>query len=105
MLSPGQGARLELHAVPLLPGAAAAAERGIRSTLYPDNYRACERYLANGIPDDPAAALLFDPQTSGGLLLGVPSADGEAVLQSLREVGVDAARIGEVVDGERIEFA
>ncbi len=105
MLSPGQGARLELHAVPLLSGAAAAAERGIRSTLYPDNYRACERYLANGVPDDPTAALLFDPQTSGGLLLGVPSAGCEAVMQSLREAGVEAAHIGEVVDGERIEFA
>jgi selenide,water dikinase len=44
--------------------------------------------------------LLFDPQTSGGMLLAVPDAQAGNLLTALRDVGVQAAvRIGEVVDG------
>jgi selenide,water dikinase len=44
--------------------------------------------------------LLFDPQTSGGLLLSVPQAQSDALLRALSAAGVPAAaRIGSVVDG------
>lgn len=43
--------------------------------------------------------LLFDPQTSGGLLLSVPKGEAAALLSILSESGVTAAvKIGEVVD-------
>ncbi len=42
--------------------------------------------------------LLFDPQTSGGLLISVPSAEAGQLLTELKKVGIEtAARIGEVV--------
>jgi selenide,water dikinase len=42
--------------------------------------------------------LLFDPQTSGGLLISVPSSQAEDLLRELKAGGVDAAsRVGEVV--------
>ena len=104
MLAPGQGVRLALDAIPLLPGAAAAAALGIRSTLHPHNYRACERYLEDGVPEIAEAALLFDPQTSGGLLLGVAPEDVDTLLAALRDAGVGASCIGEVIAGERVEF-
>ena len=45
--------------------------------------------------------LLFDPQTSGGLLLSVPSVEADDLLRSLHEAGVHAAaRIGHVEAGE-----
>jgi selenide,water dikinase len=45
--------------------------------------------------------LLFDPQTSGGLLFSVPEAAVEAVLRAIAEAGVDtAACIGRIVEGE-----
>jgi selenide,water dikinase len=46
--------------------------------------------------------LLFDPQTSGGLVLAVPGAQAEDVIKELKRAGVEnAVRIGEVVAGER----
>ncbi len=45
-------------------------------------------------------ALVFDPQTSGGLLLTVPEASVDRILTALAESGHRAAEIGEVVAGE-----
>ncbi len=42
--------------------------------------------------------LLFDPQTSGGLLLSVASKDSVPLLDSLRAEGVDAQQVGEVTE-------
>jgi selenide, water dikinase len=43
--------------------------------------------------------LLYDPQTSGGLMLAVPAAQAEELLSALHVAGVrEARRIGEVVD-------
>jgi selenide,water dikinase len=44
--------------------------------------------------------LLFDPQTSGGLLLSVPAAQADSLLTELRKGGVQtAARVGGVITG------
>ena len=43
--------------------------------------------------------LLFDPQTSGGLLLAVPAGAAPALLAALVASGHRAAEIGEVVEG------
>ncbi|MEE8399023.1 MAG: AIR synthase-related protein, partial [Desulfobacterales bacterium] len=44
---------------------------------------------------------LFDPQTSGGLLLSVPAADAEKLVTALAAAGVSSAvRVGEVSEGE-----
>ena len=45
---------------------------------------------------DPRAALLVDPQTSGGLLAGVPARLVDACVAALREAGLRAAVVGEV---------
>lgn len=46
--------------------------------------------------------VLFDPQTSGGLLISVESGSAQALLQELRDQGIiDAALIGEVIHEPR----
>jgi selenide,water dikinase len=46
--------------------------------------------------------LLFDPQTSGGLLFAVPGDQAGPLIRGLRSAGVSsAARIGEVSAGDR----
>jgi selenide,water dikinase len=45
--------------------------------------------------------LLFDPQTSGGLLISVPSSQADGLLKELKAAGVDAAsRVAEVVSND-----
>jgi selenide,water dikinase len=53
-------------------------------------------------PDVPSLLvdLLYDPQTSGGLLISVPSEKAEGLVAALREKGERASAIvGEVVEG------
>jgi len=53
--------------------------------------------FAPDVPED-IRNLLFDPQTSGGLLFSVASKDATKLLESLRAGGVDAQQVGEVID-------
>jgi selenide,water dikinase len=53
--------------------------------------------FAPGVPDD-VRNLLFDPQTSGGLLLSVASKDAAKLLESLRASGVAGQLVGEVIE-------
>ncbi len=53
--------------------------------------------------DEPAQMLLFDPQTSGGLLMAVPADRLESFLTSASEIDQPVWVIGEVVEGSGIE--
>jgi selenide,water dikinase len=92
------GARLDLGALPALPGARECLARGYRSSLDAGN-RAHLDCLATD-PDvlDPVAlALVLDPQTAGGLLAAIPAERAAACLEALHAAGYPAAaRIGEV---------
>ena len=48
------------------------------------------------VPED-IRTLLFDPQTAGGLLISVGAADAGVLTSALRDAGVPAVEIGEVV--------
>lgn len=92
---------LELGSVPFLSGAIDLAARGERSTLAPENRAAAlpRMALPEGAEDDPRVALLFDPQTAGGLLAAVPGARAEAVLTELNAEGAEAALVGRIEAG------
>jgi len=48
--------------------------------------------------------IMFDPQTSGGLLMSLPANEADALISELNQVGVDATIIGETTDkAEKIE--
>ena len=48
--------------------------------------------------------VLFDPQTSGGLLLAVDQADAAALEQELRAAGLPASIVGEILQKQEIEI-
>ncbi len=96
--SSGLAATLDLAAIPLLPGAAEYLQAGVESSLAPANRAAAAAW--HDAPSETTAAYqaLFDPQTSGGLLLAVPPEKLTQALERLREHGsVPPAVVGRVV--------
>lgn len=84
-------AELDLGAIPVLPGVAGLVAEGHESTLRPSN----EESVGNAVPlsAHPSFPLLFDPQTAGGLLLGLPADQAAACLAELRDGAAPDARI------------
>lgn len=94
----GVDIEIDLASVPLLNGAAELIGDGLASSLHSDNLEAAERVAATAVVRAmPGFALLFDPQTAGGLLAGLPPEQADACLAALRAAGyARAAIIGEV---------
>ena len=90
----GVAADLDLAAIPLFDGAEALAAEGMASTLAPANRAALLGRIA--APQSARAALLFDPQTAGGLLASVPETEVPRLLAALHDAGYTAARIGQI---------
>lgn len=99
MLESGFEAKLQLSALAILPGALEAIESGIRSTMHEANVRACAAGVSvAGVAGSARVELLFDPQTSGGLLMTVSPARSAQLCADLIAAGyLQAAVIGEVV--------
>jgi selenide,water dikinase len=96
-MASGAAATVTAGAVPLLPAARDLAAAGFVSGGTRANTARISPFvnLDPGVPDD-LAVLLYDAQTSGGLLLATPKAATEALLADLRTRGLTAALIGEV---------
>jgi selenide,water dikinase len=84
-------ATIWLDAVPVLPGAIELMAQAVESTLAPENARAVPN-----LSTEPRERILIDPQTSGGLLAGVPQVRAAACLRALLDAGMTAAVIGVV---------
>lgn len=99
------GVRFFYERLPVHPGFFALVERGVSTGSTAPNRRNVEAYLqAPASLDEIRRTLLFDPQTSGGLLLATPPESAEALLAALLASGHQAAEIGEVLTGPvRIE--
>lgn len=89
-------AELRLSELPLLPGARQLLEEGLESTLAPANRETSVRTkcLEARLESLPEFAAIFDPQTSGGLLLSVTPEKEQHLHDQLKQAGVDAWTIG-----------
>lgn len=96
----GVGLRVELARLPVHDGFYRLAASGVSTGCTDANARNVAEALAdlaglNAVQRE----VLFDPQTSGGLLLTLPPASAPALLEALAASGHRAAEIGEVVAG------
>jgi selenide,water dikinase len=85
-------ASISLDTIPIMEGAQQCSLQGIQSTLYSANKKASQCSYYTG--EHPSYALLFDPQTAGGLLAGIPAAHADECLHALAAAGYTAAQIG-----------
>lgn len=92
----GLDAEVRLSNLPLLPGARELLDEGLESTLAPANREVAIRTKCahDKMTSQPEFAALFDPQTSGGLLLSVSPEKEQQMHDQLQEAGVDAWTIG-----------
>ncbi len=102
----GVGLRFFIDKIPFVSGALKYAGMGTFPGGMFDNrqhFGAKARFAA-GISEE-TRNLLFDPQTSGGLLLSVPRKKLMDFLKRAKEASLPAWMIGEVVEGEGVEVA
>ena len=89
----GTGAEIEIDRIPRYAGTEECISAGVESTLAPSNRDHLQKRWE--VEADPGVtdAILYDPQTSGGLLAGVPSSREEEVIAKLRDAGYEQAVI------------
>jgi selenide,water dikinase len=100
-LARGSGVSLRIFAsrVPLLEGALECVRHGYVPGGLKSNRgfaEGCVEYAAE-VPEE-IRTLLYDPQTAGGLLISVAATDCDRLVAQLREAGVSAEEIGEVLE-------
>lgn len=106
MLSDGQASALIYSSeIPHIPEAIHYAEEFLITGAAQRNRNFLEGYvqIEAGVPFG-IEELLFDPQTSGGLLVSVPKEVGEDVLAELRTFDLPCAIVGEIVAREAKEI-
>jgi len=101
----GCGFRIRAEAVPLLPGAVGYAERGFlagglsRNRNYLEGLARDGRLglrIAEGLPTG-LLGLLYDSETSGGLLFSAPAERSQEVSDRFRAMGEPVWEIGDVI--------
>lgn len=87
---------IQADRLPVLPGAWEAADACLYTAAGQRNRNHLgSRVEFRGVPF-PMEEILFDPQTSGGLLLAVDPADASALEKELQAAGLPAAVVGEI---------
>ncbi|GAB1476833.1 selenide, water dikinase [Bacillota bacterium] len=95
--------RLDAAAMPLLPDARDMARMGIiPAGAYANRvFLEGKIHIAGFVPLE-IADIMFDPQTSGGLLIAVPGEHSQALFSELKKEDPASAIIGRVTDAENL---
>jgi selenide,water dikinase len=96
--------RIHAPAVPLLPGALDYAGRGVSTGGGERNRTHFSPHVRSddGV-SEAMTCVLWDPQTSGGLLIAVPRDKAGAMQQSFADSGEPLWAIGEAIEGDGVE--
>jgi selenide, water dikinase len=98
------GAVVRRSEVPVWERAGPLASRG----CYPGGLESNQEYLKGRVvadgPGEDDLLPLYDPQTSGGLLVAAPADRVAKLVRSLQEHGASGAVIGEVVEGSGVRI-
>lgn len=84
---------IKAYDIPLFDDVIDAARMGLVPAASYGNRKAITDVQVDKILDSVWTDILFDPQTSGGLLFSVPATEGADLVKALRDVGVEGATI------------
>ena len=100
------GLRIKAESVPLLPHVLAYARNGVRTRAAqrnPEHFGTSVRFADTVMPE--LRQVLWEAETSGGLLLAIPQGCEGTFEKACRDLGQDCWFIGEVVAEPGIEVA
>lgn len=104
MLNDKYSAVIDSAAVPILPEAYECAKEFLMTAGGQRN----RNHLASSVKfmkqDFAMEEILFDPQTSGGLLLSLPKDEAAAFLERLNQLEINSACIGEVTEKQEVNI-
>ena len=92
--------RVDARRVPVLPGAWEAADAFLYTAAGQRNRNHTGPFVRFENVPFAMEEILFDPQTSGGLLLAVAPQDADALEAELKEAGLPAAIVGKILEKE-----
>ena len=104
MMDGAHSCRIEAGAVPVFPEALRHADEFLLTAAGQRNRNHTGPFVRFENVPFAMEEVLFDPQTSGGLLVALPGEQAEALMEDLRRIGAPAAIVGEVTDSEDIEI-
>lgn len=91
---------IDINAVPWLEGASDCLSRGFLTRAHTTNAKYTEEKIAWKLTSEKQNAwsdwkqkIIFDPQTSGGLLLSIPSSQAKTALELIQAKGFEQAKI------------
>ena len=104
MMDGAHSCRIEAGAVPVFPEALRHADEFLLTAAGQRNRNHTGPFVRFENVPFSMEEVLFDPQTSGGLLVALPKEQAAALVEDLRRGGAPAAVVGEVTDSEDIEI-
>lgn len=104
LLSDGASLEIEMESLPILPGIGEMADMGlIPAGAYRNKEHSGSKVINESRMGIFAEDLIFDPQTSGGLLIAIPSELEEELIKQLHAGGFNwSVRIGKFVEGDNL---
>lgn len=96
MLSDRLNAKIHLRSLPILEGAIEASKEKLITAGGVKNKKFLEKYCDFRHSSEYMKEIIFDPQTSGGLLIACDEKVGEKIVQELKFLGHKVAIIGEL---------
>ncbi|MDO4174979.1 MAG: selenide, water dikinase SelD [Eubacteriales bacterium] len=97
MIQPAYSAVVRASSVPILEGARDCAEAFMMTAAAQRTRNFLKGQVRFALQDFGLEEILFDPQTSGGLLMSVPEGQSEAMLEEIRQLGLTCGMIGSIV--------
>ena len=95
---------IDARSIPVLPGAEKAADDFLYTAAGQRNRNHTGPFVRFKNVSFAMEEVLFDPQTSGGLLFAVDPADAATLEQELRAAGLPASIVGEILPKQEIEI-